>query len=118
LALGESSVQDPSFYSSIHQKALQEQYGNEMPTATECSKEVASEGNELNFDGPEWDLIRAGARESDSEIIEDDGRLTEKDVHETCKKIKTWQKLSKKWFSIMTHSSLQGFINSYYNTIQ
>jgi len=87
LALGESSVQDPSFYSSIHQKALQEQYGNEMPTATECSKEVASEGNELNFDGPEWDLIRAGARESDSEIIEDDGRLTEKDVHETCKKI-------------------------------
>ena len=66
---------------------MQEQYGNEMPTATECSKEVASEGNELNFDGPEWDLIRAGARESDSEIIEDDGRLTEKDVHETCKKI-------------------------------
>jgi len=58
-----------------------------MPTATEGSIEVASEGNELNFDGPEWDLIRAGARESDSKICEDDSRSPENGMHEMCKKI-------------------------------
>ena len=78
-----------------------------MPTATEGSIEVASEGNELNFDGPEWDLIRAGARESEYvKMIVGHQKMA-------CMKSISWQKLSKRWFSVMTQSSLQGF-----NTIQ
>ena len=82
-----------------------------MPTATEGSIEVASEGNGLNFDGPEWDLIRADARESEyvKMIVGHQKMACMKSVRKSI----SLQKLSKRWFSVMTHSSLQGI-----NTIQ
>ena len=70
LALGEGAVQDLAFYLSIHQKDLQHRYGAEKTmyttTAEKCSN--ATEDNELNFEGSEWDFIRADAWKEDSEI--------------------------------------------------
>lgn len=70
LAVGEGAVQDLAFYSSIHQKDLQHKYGDEKTmyttTAEKCSN--ATEDNEPNFEGSEWDLITADAWKEDSEI--------------------------------------------------
>ena len=50
LALDKGSVDDPAFYSSIHQKSLEEKYGSEMPAIADSSA-----GNEVSFQGPEWE---------------------------------------------------------------
>ena len=62
--LGDSASQDPVFYASIHQESLDDQYGT---AEKEKSKEQMRKGDMegLTFEGTEWDLIRAGAVDTD-----------------------------------------------------
>ena len=51
LALGEGAVQDLAFYSSIHQKDLQQNYGAEKPTSATMAEKCSNttEDNEPNL---------------------------------------------------------------------
>ena len=80
LALGDGAVQDPVFCASIHRQSLDDQFGKEK------SKEQMQKGDmeEPNFEGTEWDLIRAGAMEVDEQT----GHNSDSDqTQELCDKI-------------------------------
>ncbi len=61
LGLGDGAVKDQAFYASIHQKTLHQQYQHESTV------ESTHEESHPQLDGTEWDLIRAGAIESETE---------------------------------------------------
>ncbi len=65
LALGEGAIQDLAFYTSVHQKQLQKQYGSEPNDGP--TQESTTENREPNFEGTEWDLIRAGSLDDEME---------------------------------------------------
>ena len=52
IALGAQAIKSASFYTSLHQEAVEEKYG-EMVTHTSLT----------DFTGTAWDLVRAGAQE-------------------------------------------------------
>ena len=66
LAFGDGAVQDPTFYASIHQKSLDDQY--ETTEKEKFEEQMQKEDlKEPIFDGIEWDLIRAGAMDIDEQ---------------------------------------------------
>ena len=67
LAINEGAVQDLPFYSSLHQKERNEQYGSQQNRvfAKEQARQLPSYGPSLNV--TKWDALRAGATESDND---------------------------------------------------
>ena len=56
IALGDQAITSTSFYASLHQKAMEEKYG-------EKSTAPHNPSSTPDFTGTAWDLIRAGAQE-------------------------------------------------------
>ena len=81
LALGDGELQHPAFYASIHQQSLDNQYGR---AEEEDSKEQKQNGDmeEVNFEGTERDLVRAGAVDTDAQT-----GYSNDQIEELCDKI-------------------------------
>ena len=79
LALGKAASEDLSFYTSVHQKALQAKYGSEeesvlpleevQPTildqdvSTNDADDISDDDFKPSFSGSAWDLVRASIEE-------------------------------------------------------
>ena len=82
LSLGDGAVQNSSFYASIHQQSIDNQYGI---AETEESKEQVHKGEkEQKFEGTEWDLFRAGVVDIDEQTVQTE---TTHQPKELCAKI-------------------------------
>ena len=51
IAVGDKAITDVSFYTSLHQRALDKKY-------TQVNKDVSTSTSQPDFTGTEWDQIR------------------------------------------------------------
>lgn len=70
LAIGDGAIHDVPFYSSLHQKELDEQYGSHPKS--ELTKEESQQlpYHEPSFSTTGWDALQSGTMESDSDHSE------------------------------------------------
>lgn len=109
LAIGNEAIEDPAFYASIHQKDLQAKYGKDRADSTTEELSCADAGDEPNFEGSAWNLIRAGARDSDDSEYEENEHL------ELCRKIDTMSEKLKKILASHDNPQLASGVHKFLN---
>ena len=100
LAIGDGAIHDVLFYSSLHQKELDEKYGSHPKSELAKKETQQSPCHEPSFSTTDWDALQSGAMESDSDHSE---LKTEEDQHlKIYKKIVNMGEVLKKM--VMSHN--------------